>query len=763
MKTKRIIHTILAAAAVLGLAACTKQEPAPSPAPPSDPTPDDPTATETLVTVLMADYETAGLTDAETIDWNDLQACLFEEGHLRAVYNAPTTDGEARTFRIASEGGTLYLLTEASRLADLEGLCEAGIAEEEWLRLTAGTEKDLPVRFASGQVTLTGQERAEATMTRACARLDLRLRTIGNASVTELTLEGVARETPLFGPAETSAVGTVALPLAAPVTDDTAGVAYLYPQQTAGAVLRVEVTISGKSYTLESELPAPVRRNCIYVVTVSKEEADQDALLTVEAWEKGDDTDLYPDWDSRIVIDPERSELPLGTIVSADGTQITLPHGRTDFRLALACNDELEAMPATGNHLTIEAEATARSLDGTNCFRIRKPLFAPGMAAEESVLQFRRKGLANLYPEDRITVYLAANPVGLEGDMTFDATTYAFDFGRYIDNELGRFTVPAGKRVTVEFAADEDPWIRISPLDGNASVCRVVAGWKPNDPTANGRRQSATLVVSNTDGSDREEYTVTRRNYGLPVTWFHGVWWCKYNARGNSRNFEDQILSSADPAAEAGQTVLDYLRDCSPEAFYDLWGWAYQGDSGIGMRVVDNNDTLVMDGFTTSVSAHINKLAPDALSPDGYELPSMEEFNRMFDATDYVWIMWSGSHALRNPWEGHSTVKREQRRRNDIRVGSVQTTDLLYTAMWSPDFPEYEAVTWYGPGAQWDAAGIKHAGHYNNMLFAVWSPEGSGWYMAGNMSALYLQKNGAGNKDTRILRFKKSPVEYIYE
>ena len=130
-------------------------------------------------------------------------------------------------------------------------------------------------------------------------------------------------------------------------------------------------------------------------------------------------------------------------------------------------------------------------------------------------------------------------------------------------------------------------------------------------------------------------------------------------------------------------------------------------------------------------------------------------FNRIFDATDYVWIMWSGSHALRNPWEGHSTVKREQRRRNDIRVGSVQTTDLLYTAMWSPDFPEYEAVTWYGPGAQWDAAGIKHAGHYNTMLFAVWSPEGSGWYMAGNMSALYLQKNGAGNTDTRILRFKK--------
>lgn len=27
---------------------------------------------------------------------------------------------------------------------------------------------------------------------------------------------------------------------------------------------------------------------------------------------------------------------------------------------------------------------------------------------------------------------------------------------------------------------------------------------------------------------------------------------------------------------------------------------------------------------------------------------------------------------------------------------------------------------------------------------------------------LYLTQNGAGNNDTRILRFKKSPVEYIY-
>ena len=180
------------------------------------------------------------------------------------------------------------------------------------------------------------------------------------------------------------------------------------------------------------------------------------------------------------------------------------------------------------------------------------------------------------------------------------------------------------------------------------------------------------------------------------------------------------------------------------------------------MQVVEKDGILVMDGFTTGIPSHINKLPADALSPDGYELPSMEDFNRVFDATDYIWMMWSGTHRLRNPWEGHDIVKREQRRRNDVTVGSVAATDLLYIGMSSPDFTEYEPVVWYGPGAQWNADGIRHSNHYNNILFSVHSPEGSGWYMSGSMAGLYMVKNGAGNNDTRILRFKKSPVEYIY-
>lgn len=231
---------------------------------------------------------------------------------------------------------------------------------------------------------------------------------------------------------------------------------------------------------------------------------------------------------------------------------------------------------------------------------------------------------------------------------------------------------------------------------------------------------------------------------------------------GNSRDFADQILSSDDPAAKAGQTLFEYLGACSPEEYYRLWGWAYLGDSGKGMKVVEQDGMAVMEGYKGGSKVNINRLDPLALSPAGYELPSLEDFNRVFDATGTVWVMWDGTHVLASPWEGHSIVKREQKRKNDIRIGSLTLSDLIYVAMSSPDFPEYEPVVWYGPSPQWDNTGILHYGHYNNILFSVYAPDGGGWYFGGYANGLYLQKNGAGNNDTRILRFKKSDVEYIY-
>lgn len=428
--------------------------------------------------------------------------------------------------------------------------------------------------------------------------------------------------------------------------------------------------------------------------------------------------------------------------------------------LAIDCDDELVLIP---EDMPIKIESlgnTRPETIGKNLFRIQKEQWRPGVAGQELKLRFHRKGLLHNYEEDALTLVLSENPIKLEGFIQFH-DGYEFDFGRYIDNELGLITLPESKKLTVEYENGEGHWIKLEERTETPNSFRIIGGWKPNDPTANGRKQKATLVICNTDGTDREEYTVVRRNWGLPVTYLNGVWWCKYNAMGDSKNFSDQILSSNDPAAKAGKSLFDYLRDCTPEEFFKLWKWQYQGKTTQGMEVIDDGGVAKLKGYGPS-SEHINKLDATAMAPDGYELPSMENFERILNSTNgTIWLMWDGSHTT--SWNGGSNIQRRQRRRNDVTVGTVALSDLIYIQMYNNAEQQYEPLVWYGSGAQWDANGIKH-GHYNAMLWATHSPgNGQGWYFAGSMAGLYPNKNGAGPNDTRILRFKKSDVEYIYE
>ena len=179
----------------------------------------------------------------------------------------------------------------------------------------------------------------------------------------------------------------------------------------------------------------------------------------VEEWDKNEGTELIPGLDSRLTIDQTLSQLTEDMQVTDEGSTLIFPHGETEVLLAVDCDDELEVLPPTGYPVTVEPVAQPRGLEGKNLFRIRKALYAPGMAAEEMTLQFHRKGLDNSYPEDGIRLVLQANPVRIEGLLTFDAETYAHRFDRYIDNELGTVTLPDDKQLAVEFDENEDPWL----------------------------------------------------------------------------------------------------------------------------------------------------------------------------------------------------------------------------------------------------------------------------------------------------------------
>lgn len=726
-------------------------------------------------TLLKAQLETfkvdgrnASLPGEENI--NDIKACLFENGTLTQIYSDFGKEENRYTLNINKNKGNLYILANTGEVIDLQGMADSGITEEEWLNTSIQTEQGKALEFLSTKINLDNEVQKTYTVNtslkRGVARFDLLLRTESPIAVQRVTLKNIAQQGYLFAKEEiASPDGTktqdLTVDFSEPAQTDVQGIAYVYEQASTEPKVEISMMVNGMPITKEASLPSVLKRNAVYTLTLRKDMLTANIQLDVQEWEAGGDYNLAPS-NETVTVDLDESTLPENVVVNAERNKISFPYTASEITLAVDCDDELEFIPTENMPFTVESlGGTSAETFGKNLFKIRKERWRLGVAGQTVKMQFQRKGMKETYPDDYLTIVLPENPTKIEGLFSF-IDSYTFDFGKYIDNEYGVLTIPDSKSIAVEYEDGEDAWVKLSPREDNPNAFRVLGGWKPNDPTANGREQRATIVISNkADGSDVEKYTIVRRNWGLPVVYQQGLWWCKYNAMGDSKNFSDQILSSNDPAAKAGKTLYDYLRDCTAEEFYNLWKWQYQGKSSMGMQVIDDNGTAKLEGYSSS-SVHINKIDPKTLAPDGYEIPSMEEYERIFLASDYVWLMWDGTH--KTPWNGGSNIQRRQRRRNDITIGSVTLTDLIYIAMHNNAYSEKDAIVWYGPGAQWDNNGIKHNGHYNNMLFAVYSPgNGQGWFFNGGMGNLFLTKNGAGSSDSRILRFKKSPVEYIYE
>lgn len=685
-----------------------------------------------------------------------LHACLFENGVMTRVYSDidPLTG-----IKIDDSKGRLYMV------ANIEGNNSAsfynvGMTEEEWLSTAIPHAGGVNLTYMSGVVDMSDTSHGVLQLYRGVARIDVNVSEEHGLSVTDITFRNVAQQSYLnrrntVESPEGTGYNDVIPVIDTPLTGSTYGVAYLCEQASENISAVLTINVDGETVEKEVTLPSTLKRNCVYTINVFKAYVQADVTLSVTDWENGGDFNLAPN-ERGLTVDVEGTSFPANTEVDSDRRGIVLSHYASDFVLSIDCNDELELIADPELPMTVERIGGAENV-GKNLFRITKKLWYPGMERVERKLMFHRKGLNENYADDYINVVMSEHPVKLEGLIHFEESA-SFDFGKYIDNELGVFTVPASKSITVEYDEGEDEWVK---LDALGQRVRVIGGWRPNDRTANGRVQKARIVISNSaDGSEREEYVISRRNWGLPVTKLNGVWWCKYNAIGDAKNFSDQILSSADPAAMAGKTVFDYLRDCTADEFFNLWKWNYQGKSSQGLQVIDDGGVAKMEGYSSSAE-HINKIDAKALAPDGYELPSMENFERVFNSTSgTIWLMWDGSHTT--AWNGSTTIQRRQRRRNDVTVGTVSLTDLIYISMYNQSEAEHEPIVWYGSSPQWNNDGINH-GHYNNLLIAVHNPSnGQGWFFVGGMGGLYPSKNSAGPNDTRILRFKKSDVEYIY-
>lgn len=321
---------------------------------------------------------------------------------------------------------------------------------------------------------------------------------------------------------------------------------------------------------------------------------------------------------------------------------------------------------------------------------------------------------------------------------------------------MGRFIMPEGLELVAEFD-NEDPWVKIEKVADETNTYRVIGGWKPNDPKADGRKQAARLVVRRTsDGQETEAYIVERRNYGLPVTYLNGTWWCRYNAIGDSRNFDDQILSSNDPASLADQTVQEYLKTCSSEEYVRLWNAAYEGNNGMALQAVYRDGKVTLDGWRSGESNHINKAEPTSLSPDGYEMPTFDDYKNIL-SNFTIPTNWAGFYPQNDVTNKQYRSEIILEKRSGVQLDGQDLGELWSFSVRSVAGHGDEPLTFYGVGCQWSNDGVNR----NWLLLACYNPEVTGWLVRGNNAS--LEHNGAGANNTRNVRFKKSPVEYIYQ
>lgn len=680
---------------------------------------------------------------------------LFVNEMLHEVLTGiPTGTDGTYTFRPAVITGELCFVANAPVA------CFAGV-EPGVTTLAAFRTLDAPIdELVSDRVVMCGamslteySEAVTVPLKRSVARIDLVSEERG-VEVRQVTLHGIYDRGYIVGnalpatPAGASAYDFTKAYADHPLTNGSESLLHLCEQENASLTAEILVAFGGGVHRLTATLPTRLARNRIYTLRIHGAGADATVSVSGDDWLTGGAADATPV--TKGLIDLEASTLPAGVTVAPTLDSVRVNYYGATMRLVVrgeagsevSIDGSVRGVEATvGSHL--------RQLEPTAAVSVTSKRRMPGEERAYLYLNVLRDGVHS----GRIVVVFEPNPVHFSGQLAFDDSGVC-DFGRYLDGEVGRITLPEGKVARVAFGPAEDPWLQLAPTD-DAATLRLLAGWKPNDPKADGRAQEGRLVIANSDGSEVEEYVVRRRNWGLPVVQIGQTWWCKYNLRGNAREFTDQILIQDDPAADTD--LADYLATCDDTELLRLMGDQYQGGNTNGLPLRHDGSAFYYEGMKNSAQ-HFATLDPTSMAPDGYQVPSYDDYAYLSGSQNYN-LGGIGTRSYRNAAGDQLTIRIQEREAQYL--GQNYGTIGLY---------EFRTETgcWVlcGLGHQWETT----AGSIAPMmlLFATHCPNTNSWYMEGYAQSdrpdqNWMKYTAQNATKTRVLRCVKSPVEYIYE
>lgn len=692
-----------------------------------------------------------GITTESETNIHTLDAYHFENGILSESFNSLQIDekGVCR-LDIKQKNGMLYFLANDANITSHANLTNNVTTLEEFLQLTATademTSKSL---LMSGHTELDGENASlSVSLKRAVARIDLES-AFQDAEVNSITIRDIALTGLVNEGGEKSVLTNIEK------TDLTKDFGerpfknkkeslYYLPEQTAnGHAVEILMAVNGGWHRLKTTLP-PLKRNTVYTLKVYGNGANLNVEVLTDNWENGDSSESG--LTLKGLVDKENSQLSEGVTVNERGDTVFVPSWNSNFQLTLAAESGAQvSVLGEVEGVTVTPASQSRSLSPVAEFNVSSRQKMPGSKSEYMYLDVYNDQIQT----GRVVLVFTPNPVQMSGLIEFDQNGEC-NFNRYVDGELASLILPEGKTATLKFAEEEAHWMKLAPEGSN--TYRLLGGWKPNDPKADGREQAGELIITNEDGSHPETYTIRRLNWGLPVVNINGTWWCKYNLRGNVKNFNDQILINSDPAKDS--SLADYLTSCSDNEFLYILGDQYQAGNPDGLKLTHNGASFYYEGYKSQTD-NFGTLAPTVMAPDGYQIPDFDDYRFFTGGTNYNLKYF-------NPGSFNNGLG--QRLNFKVVERNATFQGLQYGPITFYDF-EYEGNHWTlcGLGHQWDAANISKM----MILLATYGNGGSTWLMEG-----YSHSDGRGNwfkytgnnaQKTRTIRCIKTPVEYIYE
>lgn len=710
-------------------------------------------STQVLKINFLASSMVTGETDDNECIINELEGFRFEDGLLKERFtNLQPDKSGSLNLQPEQMHGTLYFIANAASVIQNTRFIIGETSIEDFLNITANIES-----MTTNGVTMTGSvtlnqsfNTTTVTLIRSISRIDL-FSPFEDVKILSVKIDGISTDGYVNiqekqrTPENISATTYEENYQNAPLENCRRPLFYLCEQGMDKHKVEILVTTTeGAWHRLSTILPA-IKRNTIYTLKVYGNGAEFLVETITNDWTNGaaSESDLV----LKGLIDKETSQLSKGVEVNEQEDTVYIPYWKSDFCLTVKAEENTHLIiNGYANGVKLTAQDMTRSLLGIAKINVSSMFKMPGSIQEYIYLDTYLDNIQT----GRIVLIFEPNPIQLTGQIQFDANGTC-NFNQYIDGELGTISIPINKKLDLNISPQESPWIKLEKTDKERTY-RIIAGWKPNDPTADGRIQEATLIISDNDNGNQEMYSIKRPNWGLPVVNINGTWWCKYNLRGNVKSFSDQILIKDEPTAENDQ-LFAYLQNCNDEELLQFLGDQYQAGNPEGLKLTYKNGIFYYEGYKT-VSQNFGTMSPTEMAPAGYQIPDYDEF-RFFTWNDNSNLGYN--HGVFNNNLG-------QRLNYTIAERNLYVAGVEYGPTELYDF-NYEDTHWtmLGLGHQWDIQSISKT----MILLATYGNAKNTWLLEG-----YPQNDGRGNwfkyanhnaSKTRTIRCIKTPVEYIYE